>query len=247
MWAASTGLLLTWAAWLSRAAVAAGQPYSTGGAAAMRHLAAARAGPQATGQVDRALPVPARSTSASSASMCTADSAPAGAPAADGEQPPDPRPDRPRQGGQRRGVGSGTGAQALRRACGREPRRGGRRPRAAGRPMRARAARDARARGRARASPSSAPGTDPAEGRVVVVRVVPRVEALGRAGRARRDPREARRGRAKRSRRRGIPARDRAPEPRARPSRTCSAWSSRVWPSSTSSAPSARAAASRAA
>ena len=35
-----------------------------------------------------------------------------------------------------------------------------------------------------------------------------------------------------------IPASDRAPDPRARPSRTVSAWSSRVWASSTTSAPS---------
>ena len=40
---------------------------------------------------------------------------------------------------------------------------------------------------------------------------------------------------------------DRAPEPRARPSSTCSAWSSRVCPSRTAAAPSRSAAASRAA
>src|SRR5665647_76730 len=55
-----------------------------------------------------------------------------------------------------------------------------------------------------------------------------------------------RRGRTKRPRRVGIPDRDRAPEPRARPSRTCSAWSSRVWPSMTATAPTRSATSSKA-
>ena len=41
------------------------------------------------------------------------------------------------------------------------------------------------------------------------------------------------------SKARRIPASDRPPDPRARPSSTVSAWSSRVWPSSTTLAPSA--------
>src|ERR1019366_2087471 len=44
-------------------------------------------------------------------------------------------------------------------------------------------------------------------------------------------------GRTYGPRRAGIPDSDRAPEPRARPSRTCSAWSSRVWPSRMATAP----------
>ncbi len=43
-------------------------------------------------------------------------------------------------------------------------------------------------------------------------------------------------GRAKTSNPRRMPARDRPPEPRARPSSTVSAWSSRVWPSRTTAA-----------
>ena len=46
-------------------------------------------------------------------------------------------------------------------------------------------------------------------------------------------------GRTKRPRRDAMPASVRAPEPRARPSRTVSAWSSSVWPRSTSSSGSA--------
>ncbi len=61
---------------------------------------------------------------------------------------------------------------------------------------------------------------------------------------ARRSPRN---GRSRRSRAGRIPARERVPEPRASPSRTCSAWSSRVWPSRIAPAPASSAAASRAA
>ena len=54
---------------------------------------------------------------------------------------------------------------------------------------------------------------------------------------ARRRPRK---GRSSLPRAGRMPARDRVPEPRARPSSTCSAWSSRVWPSRIASAPQLR-------
>ena len=57
--------------------------------------------------------------------------------------------------------------------------------------------------------------------------------------------RTSRSGRAKSSNPRRMPARERPPEPRVRPSRTVSAWSSRVWPSSTTAAESRSATSSR--
>ena len=98
------------------------------------------------------------------------------------------------------------------------------------------------------AGSTSARTRDPRVRGVAVVRVVP-----GRAG-----PREAgaagevaveseQRAAVDARHARGIPARERAPEPRARPSSTVSAWSSRVWPSSTAAAPCRAAASSRAA
>ena len=104
-----------------------------------------------------------------------------------------------------------------------------------------------RARAAATPGPSSSSSTGSTARRTrtrvkpgsLVVRVVPEVEALGLAGRhgvvARQ--RRAAVGRSGRTARR-MPASDRPPEPRARPSSTVSAWSSRVWPSSTSAAPS---------
>ena len=64
----------------------------------------------------------------------------------------------------------------------------------------------------------------------------------GRSGQAARtvSRRRPSSGRTNGARRAGMPASARAPEPRARPSSTCSAWSSRVWPSSTAPAPSRR-------
>ena len=87
------------------------------------------------------------------------------------------------------------------------------------------------------------PDPDPGERRVLVVRVAPRLEAERGAGLlrccARPSPSSGRRTRPAAG---AIPASDRAPEPRARPSSTVSAWSSRVCASSTTSAPSSAAA-----
>ena len=176
------------------------------------HLATLAPPLQATRQVDRALPVPARSSSASSDSTCAALTSAGGAPASTASSRQTRVRTAPGQGRQRRGVGP-----ARRPACGRarprRGRRGGRRPRAAGRPMRARAAATPGPRSGSSVA-QQPPGPDPAEGRVRVVRVVPRVEAR-RPRRPARWWRAARAssGRANASRRRGIPARDRAPEP----------------------------------
>ena len=104
---------------------------------------------------------------------------------------------------------------------------------------------DARAEVALQAGQDVAAHPGPGERRVGVVRVVPG----GVAGGGGPDD-VARRGRAAGAGSgRGpaaIPASERAPEPRASPSSTVSAWSSRVWPSSTAAAPSRSAASSRA-
>ncbi len=76
---------------------------------------------------------------------------------------------------------------------------------------------------------------DPLVGRIVVVRVVPDRQAERVAGRLRGRPPDAeQRPQARPVRPARMPAIDRGPEPRPRPSSTVSAWSSRVWPSRTS-------------
>ena len=97
-----------------------------------------------------------------------------------------------------------------------------------------------------RAAPGAAPAPGPWPGR----------RSPGRRGRAGRG-RPGRRGRWRagssssgrryRPRTAAMPASERAPEPRASPSSTCSAWSSRVCPSRTATAPCRSATSSRAA
>lgn len=87
-------------------------------------------------------------------------------------------------------------------------------------------------------------------GGVDVVRVVPDGQGLDEAGLAGGLPVELEEGAAVAAGRAdaaAMPESERIPEPRARPSRTVSAWSSRVWPSSTAAAPCRSAAASSAA
>ena len=119
----------------------------------------------------------------------------------------------------------------------RRSRPGRRSPRAAGRRC-ARAPRRRPGRAPLQRGQRLVPDPGPGVRRIEVVRVVPRLAAAAPRRPAQHGPPDRpSSGRQQPAARAGIPASDRAPEPRARPSSTVSAWSSRVWPSSTAAAP----------
>ncbi len=102
----------------------------------------------------------------------------------------------------------------------------------------------ARARPRAPAAPARAPGPGCSRGRGCAGRPTVSRPSTWQAVTvsSRRTPSS---GRAKTPKPGRIPCSDRPPEPRARPRRTVSAWSSSVWPSSTRAAPRCAATSSR--
>ena len=144
---------------------------------AMRHLPTARAARRPPGQV---APGPARASAVDQRVErvdVPADSAPAGAPAATAAPPPDPRADGARAAPRARRRRSRPARRALRRALGGAARRARRRRRAAGRPCGPGRRRRPGPRSRSSVGEQRARTRTRRVGGVVVVRVLPRVEA----------------------------------------------------------------------
>ncbi len=170
---------------------------------------------------------------------------PAGLPACAGRREQGPAPDGVRGGGE---DGDATGRRPVAGSSGRDRGAASRSSRASA----SRASASSRSRSAVRASAATrpgprasssepgawpGPGTGRRPGRRWPGRPTARRPSAVAGPAASRPGQAEQRTAEQRPRRAGIPASDRAPEPRASPSSTVSAWSSRVWPSRTAAAP----------